>query len=57
MPILNLAIKPRFKGGLKFPILRRFMDVVPPVFIAKTQKPSCAAYFFLPITFSTLTSS
>jgi hypothetical protein len=33
------------------------MDVVPPVFIAKAQEPSCAAYFFLPITFSTLTSS
>ena len=57
MPILNLAIKPRFKGGLKFPILRRFMDVVPPVFIAKAQEPSCAAYFFLATMLSTLTSS
>jgi len=57
MPLLNSSVNAWFQCGLKLPVTRNLIELMPPVLIAKAQQPSCAAYFFLAITLSTLTSS
>lgn len=57
VPLFYSSINAWFQCGLKLPITRSLVELMPPILIAKTQQPSGAAYFFLAITFSTLTSS
>jgi len=57
MPLLNSSVYAWFQCGLKLPITRSLVELMPPILIAKAQQPSGAAYFFLAITLRTLTRS
>jgi hypothetical protein len=56
LPLLNFTINSWSKSGIKFVILRPLVQIIRPVFIAKTKKPGgiCASYFFGKRTFRAL---